>query len=836
LHIVSQPFVFYTRSCQVRRLWTGRLLVVFLALFILLLPVGPVSARDLPIRLEVVKTAIHEVSYAELGLSAPVPSAGLQLSRQGSAIAMWLADGSDGLFGPGDSMRFHGRAVSRSDRLYKFTGTAVYRLEQLPVGQQGLRMSDWQLSACPCQSLTSYRETLHAEDNRIYWQQLPNGVGVDHWFWGGELRVDRQQTYHISLPGLVGGQPQIRVHLHGSTSGTHLTRLLINGNLVTEVSWPPAGVDGATPYTLTAQVPAALMGAGANAVTIVGRDAGSPQDGIYVDWIEVDYDQGFVADAGELAFSLTGVGPQQLALQGFKDPSEVEVYALSDPDRPRRLGPGGTSLQINPARVSGPFIAVAPAGVSRPVVASFSVDALRSVTNRADYIVVTDERLVAAVEPLRLHRESQGLRSRVVTMSAIYDAFADGFADPDAIKAFLSYTYQHWQPPRPQYVLLLGDANFDYRDYFGNNQPNLVPAHLIETPGFGEVPSDNWFVTVSGNDPYPDMWIGRIPASTEGEVSMVVNKILKYEAGMSGDWPSRVIAASGDNKPEFSHSQQRFIDGTNSWLSRMPATYEVVSIATSAVPVAQYVSLRGAFSQSLNGAGAGFVSYFGHGAIDAWLASDSSGVFSADALELLRSSDMSSLSNTRAYPFVAAFNCLNGLFSLPTRQRLVNASGTELMSKSLVPLAEALLFQSDKGVIGMMAATSLAYASEQTAIGDALFANLFDDTQSQKVLGEVVGRAKIQAVRDQGVDPQNLDIMTLIGDPATRLAIRGGRTTGVSNVPASGGSGSGGGGGGGAAGGLLILVVAARYLRRRPSMTSLPRPERVGRLSRSWRP
>ncbi len=784
----------------------------------ILVPVGRVFARELPIRLEVEQTGVHEVSYTELGLSRTVPSAGLQLSRQGSPVAIRIEDGGDGTFGPGDTILFYGRAVSRSDRLYKYTGTAVYRLEQLSSGQ-GLRMSDWQSSACPCQSPASFRTTLHLEKNRIYWQQLPNGVGADHWFWGGELRVGRQQTYSISLPGLIGGQPQIRVHLHGSTSGTHLTGLLVNGNLLTDVSWPAAGADGATPYTLAVQVPATLMSAGSNSIAVVGRNAGSAQDGIYVDWIEVDYDRNFLADAGELGFSVAGAGTQRLTLQGFSNPSAVQVYELSNPDKPRRFDPVGSVVQIDPALVSGPFVAVASDGVHHPAVGSFSSDSLRSVTNRADYIVITDDSLLAAVEPLRLHRESQGLRSRVVTMSAIYDEFADGFADPDAIRDFLSYAYEHWQRPRPQYVLLLGDANFDYRDYFGNNQPNLVPAHLIETPEFGEAPSDNWFVTVSGGDPYPDMWIGRIPASSPAEVTMVVDKILQYEAGMSGTWPSRVIAASGDNKPQYSHSQQRFIDGTNQWLSRMPASYEVVSIAPSAVPVAQYINLRGTFSQALNGTGAGFVSYFGHGAIDAWLASDTSGVFSADALELLRSSDVSSLSNSRAYPFVAAFNCLNGLFSLPTRLRSINASGVEVMSKSLVPLAEALLFQPNKGVVGMMAATSLAYSSEQGTLGDALFANLFDDTQSQKVLGEIVGRAKIQAVRDQGVDPQNLDIMTLIGDPATRLAIRGDRTSSVSsNIPASGGSG----GGGGATGSLLVLAIVARYLRRRPSRHGRP--------------
>lgn len=792
------------RAC----LWgAGCLLAVFFGS-------GSAHARALPVRLEVPQSGVYEVDYSALGLSAPVPSQGLQLSRQGQPVALRLEDGDDGYFGPGDTIRFYGRAVPRSDRRFKYTGTAVYRLEQLPVGQQGLRMAAEQEAVCPCRQPASFRDTLHAEEDRIYWQQLPNGEGVDHWFWSGELRVGQQKTFAVTPPGRIAGTAEIRIHLHGATQDPHLTRISVNGNLIDDFPWPSG--NGAVPYTISAPLPASLLSTGENTVSVESRNAGGAQDAVYVDWIELDYDRAYTAVDGALTFSLDGTDTQEVAVQGFADPAEVDGYDLSDPDRPVLFAFGDATFLIDPTQTPGPFIAVAPGAVLHPVVEAFSADTLRSTANGADYLIITDPALASAAEPLRAHREAQGLRSRIVTVRAIYDEFADGFADPDAIKTFLTYAYDHWQSPRPRYVLLLGDANFDYRDYFGNGEPNFVPVHLIETPGFGEVPSDNWFVTVAGNDLYPDMWVGRIPASTSAEVAMVADKIIQYEAGMAGEWPHRILAASGDNKPQFSHSQQRFIDGTNLWLSQVPAGYDVISIAPSAVDVSQYVSLRGSFTQALDGVGVGFVSYFGHGAVDAWLASDSSGVYSGSALELLRSSDVSSLSNGRAYPFVAAFNCLNGLFSLPTRMRGINASGQEVMNKSLIPLAEALLFLPGKGTIGMMEATSLAYSSEQVTIGQALFERVFDDRRTPKVLGEVVGLAKIQAVRDQGVDPQNLDIMTLIGDPATRLAIHGSASTAVSG-------GSAADGGGGALSGVVVAVWAFRR-RRRCGSSSGPKP------------
>ena len=41
---------------------------------------------------------------------------------------------------------------------------------------------------------------------------------------------------------------------------------------------------------------------------------------------------------------------------------------------------------------------------------------------------------------------------------------AMGLAAPIAIRDFLSYAYDNWQNPAPQYVLLVGDGSFDYKD------------------------------------------------------------------------------------------------------------------------------------------------------------------------------------------------------------------------------------------------------------------------------------------------------------------------------------------------------------------------------------
>ena len=52
----------------------------------------------------------------------------------------------------------------------------------------------------------------------------------------------------------------------------------------------------------------------------------------------------------------------------------------------------------------------------------------------------------------------------VVDIDDIYDEFSDGLFNPFAIRRFLRYAYNSWQQPAPTYVVLVGDAHYDYKN------------------------------------------------------------------------------------------------------------------------------------------------------------------------------------------------------------------------------------------------------------------------------------------------------------------------------------------------------------------------------------
>ena len=126
-------------------------------------------------------------------------------------------------------------------------------------------------------------------------------------------------------------------------------------------------------------------------------------------------------------------------------------------------------------------------------------------------------------------------------MQDIYDEFSGGLVDPAAIRNFLKHAAEHWDPA-PFFVVLLGDGTYDYKNNSGSSPGNWIPPYQDRDSTY-----DEWFVRVAGDDPLPDMAIGRLTVQTQAEADLVVDKVIAYdrrpEAGL---WQSRVLLIADD--------------------------------------------------------------------------------------------------------------------------------------------------------------------------------------------------------------------------------------------------------------------------------------------------
>ena len=81
-------------------------------------------------------------------------------------------------------------------------------------------------------------------------------------------------------------------------------------------------------------------------------------------------------------------------------------------------------------------------------------------------------------------RQSQGFSVKVVNVEDVFDEFSYGLHTPQAIIDFLARARSSWTRA-PGYLLLLGDASYDPRNYTGAGNFDLVPTKLIDTGSAG---------------------------------------------------------------------------------------------------------------------------------------------------------------------------------------------------------------------------------------------------------------------------------------------------------------------------------------------------------------
>jgi len=656
-----------------------------------------------------------------------------------------------GVFDVEDYVEFYGLAMTGP-----FTARNVYWLTT--GGADGLRMAarDGSLAGVhPTPS--SFYATLHAEEDHVYWQNIPNGAGQDHWFWRGPLEAPTETTLTFDLRHLAieeGKDATVRVGLRGKTDdyGTdpdHHTRVTLNGVEISDALW-----DGQIEYQHQATVPgqtefgASVLAEGINTLTVesVG-DTGGGVDSVYLNWFEVDYWDTFVAEDDHLEFWQEGSGTYQFVVTDFSD-NGVSVFAITDPANVARVvnpeieaGGGAYTVKFQDTiEEQARYLVLTSAQRKTP--AAMIVDhpsSLESPTNAADYIIITHDEFYDSVLPLASHRQGKGLLVKTVRVTNIYDEFNYGIFDPQAIRDFLSHAYHNWAVT-PLYVLLVGDANMDFKDNFGTGKLNYVPTHIFETWPVGETPNDNWFACVSGDDILPDMFIGRISAQRPQDVEAVVEKIINYEQNPTpGDWNRSALFVADDDQTDFETTSQHLI-------ALLPEGYRTQRVyareyQAPADPTADIV-------QHING-GAFLVNYVGHGFTDRWGAWSGGRIFDR--------SDIASLNNGSKLPFLTTATCLNGFFSHPLED---------------YSLAEEFLRVEGKGAIAAWSPTGLGFPSQHRLLFGELFTSIFKD--DNRLLGPATTAAKISAYAQSSSLGEMVETFVLFGDPALELALGSG--------------------------------------------------------------
>ncbi len=183
-------------------------------------------------------------------------------------------------------------------------------------------------------------------------------------------------------------------------------------------------------------------------------------------------------------------------------------------------------------------------------------------------LIPASRKLQAQAERLKeFHEQHDGLSIRIIAADELYNEFSSGTPDGSAYRRYMKMLYDRatTEAEMPRFLLLFGDAAWDNRmlvaDWTNTSPVDFLLCYESEN-SFSQVysyVSDDFFCMLDDEeriDNYlgkPDVAVGRIPARTEAEAKIAVDKIISYvQNEQAGAWQN-LICIMGDDGDENQH-------------------------------------------------------------------------------------------------------------------------------------------------------------------------------------------------------------------------------------------------------------------------------------------
>lgn len=362
-------------------------------------------------------------------------------------------------------------------------------------------------------------------------------------------------------------------------------------------------------------------------------------------------------------------------------------------------------------------------------------------------VIIAHPSLLEGATSLSAQQKSRGIPSVLYTTQQLYDVFAYGKPNPDAIRSAIRYCFNRANGSVPEFITLVGEAS----DYSGDLssapstiQENLLPAsssNILEAPQ-----GDQLYAAAIGSDQLVDFNVGRIPAATDEQVRDYVVKVNKYISRRpdSAQWAERVEFVMDDND-EFPEVVGRIT--ANSLTPSMDLAL-LRQWDFEYVPNLRVQGKKrswGATHELINNfnRGIGVLNFFGHGGPNLW-----------SHERMLHLSDLPAIHNDNRLPLITCASCDNAWITYPLAP--VKAS-----------MGEQMVLKPDGGAIGLFGPVAGASPYEHSTLVSALMVAI--SRQQIEHVGELIAFAKnsyYSVTRSASIMDQYL----LLGDPTVSFA------------------------------------------------------------------
>ena len=420
-----------------------------------------------------------------------------------------------------------------------------------------------------------------------------------------------------------------------------------------------------------------------------------------------------------------------------------------------------------------------PAAAPRLSSASFPTPTLDFLITNQDHhadtpvdmviIIPATLKLKAQAERLKqYHEEHDSLRVRIISADELYNEFSSGTPDANAYRRYLRMLYERAdsEADMPRYLLLFGDGAWDNRLLSGgwrNYSPHDFLLCYESENSFSSTMSyvsDDYFCLLDEGEggnltkrDKTDVGVGRLPARTDAEAKIMVDKILAYANNEhAGDWQN-ALCFMGDDGNNNTHMKD-VDDAAQLVLAQHPAynvrkiywdAYERSSQATGH----RYPDVEKLSRQQMQ-SGALVIDYCGHGA-----------PYCISHEQVLRTEDFAAATSLRLPLWVTA-SC--DIMPFDTQEENIG---------------ETAMLNTRGGAVAFFGTTRTVYTGDNKNMNTAFLKHVLTIEDGRcRSLGDAVRLSKneVRAIGEQPGDygtegyPINKLHYTLLGDPALRLA------------------------------------------------------------------
>lgn len=676
-------------------------------------------------------------------------------------IPIWVQDGGDGKFNPGDYILFYAGSTTKwafnnNTRFFEHTKNFYSDEGYLYLGfgsELGLRIQNTPENTGTPNYVHSDYYNLRFHDSDIF---NPAEMGRT---WLGERLGNEglERNFEVVLPADGADSAFVKVSYAGAMiNEAGNISVTVNGKKSTQNFTPlnkefedfrMATVSGF--YSVPSDRVSVKM-------ELVRPNI---QSLAWLDFIEVNQSRPAQVNAGPIALRHPSYYNNSLLVETRISGSNPVVWEITNEKMPAAIAVNNAGsyayFRTFGSTKGKTFVAFTVANCLKPVILGKVDNADILAGDPADLIIITHADFKnSAAELADFRRNNDGLKVKVVTPSQIYNEYSCGMQDIVAIRDYLRDEFQKASLAggKLKYVLLMGTTSYDMKNRVQGNT-NFIPSyHLNSYYKSQTFCLDDFYTfldTIQGNPAESKsnmkVAIGRIPCRTAAEANGVVQKLKRYASPQSlGPWRTELAFVCDDVDDKW---EREFVDESEKYSIEIDNEHSDLLInkvyadaykQQSTGNTEKYPDVSNAITRYMNN-GVLLLNYQGHGGEKGWA---QEGVLTVPMIN--------NWENAYKMPVLFTATCEFSRFDNPHLQ-----SGGELA-----------LLNPNGGAIALLTTTRLVYVSGNSQINNDFWTQYGFPAAGDPVptVGEIYQRMKN---RPSTTSEDNK--FALLGDPSMRL-------------------------------------------------------------------